>query len=73
MGLILAILVQGIQMVLVLALAPGLVGFTRKVKARLLRRQGPSILQPYRDLLRLVRKEAVLADNASGCFAMPRI
>ena len=68
MGLILAILVQGIQMVLVLALAPGLVGFTRKVKARLLRRQGPSILQPYRDLLRLVRKEAVLADNASWLF-----
>lgn len=68
MGLILAILVQGIQMILVLALAPGLVGFTRKVKARLLRRQGPSILQPYRDLLRLVRKEAVLADNASWLF-----
>lgn len=68
MGLILAILVQGVQMVLVLALAPGLVGFTRKVKARLLRRQGPSILQPYRDLLRLVRKEAVIADNASWLF-----
>lgn len=68
MGLILAILVQGAQMVLVLALAPGLVGFTRKVKARLLRRQGPPILQPYRDLYRLVRKEAVLADNASWLF-----
>lgn len=68
MGLILAILVQGVQMVLVLALAPGLVGFTRKVKARLLRRQGPSIVQPYRDLLRLVRKEAVIADNASWLF-----
>ena len=68
MGLILAILVQGIQMVLVLALAPGLIGFTRKVKARLLRRQGPSVVQPYRDLLRLVRKEAVLADNASWLF-----
>ena len=68
MGLIFAILVQGVQMVLVLALAPGLVGFTRKVKARLLRRQGPPILQPYRDLYRLVRKEAVLADNASWLF-----
>lgn len=68
MGLILALLVQAAQMVLVLALAPGLVGFTRKVKARLLRRQGPPILQPYRDLYRLVRKEAVLADNASWLF-----
>ena len=68
MGLILAILVQGAQMVLVLALAPGLVGFTRKVKARLLRRQGPSILQPYRDLYRLVHKEVALADNATWLF-----
>jgi len=31
----------------------------RKVKARLLRRQGAPVLQPYRDLLRLMRKEVV--------------
>src|SRR5690606_37851690 len=62
------ILVQGAQMALVLALAPGLTGFVRKVKARLLRRQGPPILQPYRDLIRLVRKDVVLADNASWLF-----
>lgn len=68
MGLILALLVQGIQMVLVLALAPGLLGFTRKVRARLHRRQGPSMLQPYRDLYRLVCKEAVIADNATWLF-----
>jgi formate hydrogenlyase subunit 4 len=55
-------------MALVLALAPLLTGFTRKVKARLLRRQGPPLLQPYRDLWRLMRKEAVLADNASWLF-----
>jgi formate hydrogenlyase subunit 4 len=60
--------VQGVQMTLVLALAPLLLGFTRKVKARLLRRRGPPLLQPYRDLLRLIRKEAVLADNASWLF-----
>ena len=35
---------------LVLLLAPLLTGFVRKVKARLLRRQGPPLLQPYRDL-----------------------
>ena len=40
----------------------------RKVKARLLRRRGPPVLQPYRDLLRLMRKEVVLADNASWLF-----
>jgi formate hydrogenlyase subunit 4 len=55
-------------MVLVLLLAPLLLGFTRKVKARLLRRRGPPVVQPYRDLLRLIRKEAVLAENASWLF-----
>lgn len=62
------LLVQGIQMLAVLALAPLLTGVVRKVKARLLRRQGPGLLQPYRDLLRLLRKEAVLAENASWLF-----
>ena len=62
------LLVQGAQMALVLVLAPLLTGFVRKVKARLLRRRGASLLQPYRDLLRLLRKEAVLAENASWLF-----
>jgi formate hydrogenlyase subunit 4 len=68
MVLILDLAVQGVQMVLVLALAPLLIGFTRKVKARLLRRRGPPLLQPYRDLIRLTRKEVVLAENASWLF-----
>ena len=68
MDLIISLAVQGVQVVLVLTLAPLLLGFTRKVKARLLLRQGPPLLQPYRDLLRLIRKEVVLADNASWLF-----
>jgi formate hydrogenlyase subunit 4 len=56
------------QLVLVLALAPLLTGVTRKIKARLLRRRGPSPIQPYRDLLKLIRKEAVVAENASWLF-----
>jgi formate hydrogenlyase subunit 4 len=59
---------QGAQMVLVLLLSPLLTGFVRKVKARLLRRQGPPLLQPYRDLTRLMRKDVVLAENASWLF-----
>jgi formate hydrogenlyase subunit 4 len=55
-------------MLLVLLLAPLLTGFVRKVKARLLRRVGPPLLQPYLDLVRLLRKEAVLAENASWLF-----
>jgi formate hydrogenlyase subunit 4 len=64
--------IQAAQMLLVLALSPLLVGFVRKVKARLVLRQGPPLLQPYRDLLRLLRKEVVLAENASWLFrALP--
>jgi len=59
---------QGGQMLLVLLLSPLLTGFVRKVKARLLRREGPPLLQPYRDLIRLMRKEVVLAQNASWLF-----
>ena len=55
-------------MFLVLLLSPLLTGFVRKVKARLLRRQGPPLLQPYRDLARLLRKDVVLAENASWLF-----
>jgi len=59
---------QGAQMLLVLLLSPLLTGFVRKVKARLLRRQGPPLLQPYRDLVRLMRKDVVLAESASWLF-----
>jgi len=59
---------QGAQMLLVLLLSPLLTGFVRKVKARLLRRRGPPLLQPYRDLIRLMRKEVILAESASWLF-----
>jgi formate hydrogenlyase subunit 4 len=68
MGLIRDLFVQGLQMALVLLLAPLLTGLVRKVKARLLRQRGPALVQPYRDLLRLIRKEVVLAENASWLF-----
>ena len=60
--------IQVSQMLLVLALAPLLTGLVRTMKARLLRRQGPPLLQPYRDLIRLGRKEVVVAENASWLF-----
>ena len=65
MALIVDLVVQGAQMLLVLALAPLLTGFVRKIKARMLLRRGPPLLQPYRDLVRLMRKEVVLAESAS--------
>jgi formate hydrogenlyase subunit 4 len=66
MGLILALAVQLGQMLLVLALAPALTGAARKMKARLQRRAGASILQPYRDLRRLFGKEVVLAEEGGS-------
>jgi formate hydrogenlyase subunit 4 len=68
MAMIATLAVQAAQMLLVLALAPLLVGFVRKVKARLLRRQGPPLIQPYRDIIRLLRKDVVLATSASWLF-----
>src|SRR6185312_4790752 len=68
MEVIQAFVAQGAQMALVLLLAPLLTGVVRKLKARLTRRRGASVIQPYRDLLRLLRKDVVLAENASWLF-----
>ena len=59
---------QAGQMLLVLAIAPLVLGVTRKIKARLLRRAGPPTWQPYIDLWKLLHKEAVLAHNASWLY-----
>lgn len=66
--MIAALFIQGVQMALVLLLSPLLTGVVRKVKARLQRRRGASVIQPYRNLRRLLGKEVVLADNASWLF-----
>ncbi len=68
MAVIRQIALEAAQLMLVLALAPLFTGYVRKVKARLLRRRGPPLLQPYRDLIKLMRKEVVMADNASWFF-----
>ncbi|MBL8690108.1 MAG: NADH-quinone oxidoreductase subunit H [Rhodospirillaceae bacterium] len=63
-----ALLLQLLHVALALAAAPLLVGSTRFAKSRLQGRRGPSPIQPYRDLLRLLRKETVLAHDASWIF-----
>jgi formate hydrogenlyase subunit 4 len=65
---LLSLVGQGIQMMLVLLIAPAAAGLTRIVKARLMRRQGPPLVQGYRDLVKLVRKDAVVAETASWLF-----
>ena len=58
-----------LHLALMLAAAPILLGAIRKLKARLLARTGPPIIQPWRDLARLARKQPVLAENASWLFS----
>ena len=48
--------------------APLVTGIIQKLKARLQSRQGASLVQPYRDLAKLLRKGSVQSDTASGFF-----
>lgn len=66
--LVVQLLAQGAQMFFVLLIAPLAVGVVRQVKARLMRRQGAPLLQGYRDLAKLLRKESVVAESASWLF-----
>jgi len=68
MALIVDLIGQGVQMLLVVALAPLMLGITRKVKAHVLRRIGPPVWQPYLDIWKLLHKEMVLAHNASWIY-----
>ena len=67
-------LAQLLHAALVVALAPLVVGFVRWVKARLMGRRGPAIIQPWRDLLKLLRKRPVVAEGATAVtLAAPHI
>lgn len=62
------------QTAFVLFFSPLIAGFSNKLKARLQMRQGPPILQPYRDLYKLLRKGMVFPDTASWIFtATPHV
>ncbi len=59
-----------IKTLCVVLAAPLMAGWVKWLKCRLQNRQGPPPWQPYRDLLRLSRKQVVLADTASPIFRM---
>lgn len=61
-----AILTQLLHIALMLAVAPLVVGGVRWLKARMTGRIGAHPLQPLRDILKLLRKRPVLAENASA-------
>lgn len=57
-----------IQLLVIPVLAPLAVGVIRKIKARLQNRIGASVIQPYRDLFKLFRKDEVISHDASWVF-----
>lgn len=62
------VLNQLLQMLLVIAAAPLLVGWVNACRCWLQNRSAPSLLQPYRTLRKLLQKDAALAENASWLF-----
>lgn len=56
------------EVLFILLMAPLLTGIIRKVKAFMQCRQGPSVLQPYRDLGKLLRKSTAMSSEASWLF-----
>jgi formate hydrogenlyase subunit 4/hydrogenase-4 membrane subunit HyfE len=60
--------VQVLQVVTVLALGPLVSGVIARTEARVQQRQGPRVLQPYFDILKLLRKETVLPEPAGPVF-----
>jgi formate hydrogenlyase subunit 4 len=59
-----------LQLALVGAGAPLLVGLTRTLKARLVGRRGAPPWQPYRDLAKLLGKEPVVSSTTSWVFRL---
>lgn len=66
--------IQFLQVLTVALGAPAVTGVIARVEARLQGRRGPKVLQPYYDLAKLLGKEALAPEHASGFFlAAPAI
>ena len=62
------VLIQVLQSLVVLAAAPLYAGALARAEAVIASRRGPSVLQPYRDLGKLLRKGSAISDQASWVF-----
>ena len=63
-----AVLIQVLQSLVVLTLAPLYAGVLARAEAVVGSKRGPSVLQPYRDLAKLLRKGSAVSDQASWVF-----
>lgn len=61
-------LIAIVQTMLFILLAPLLAGWVKYCKCYLQNRKAPSLLQPYRDLLKLIQKQPIVAKPASWLF-----
>jgi len=64
-----AVLLGVVQLVLVVVVAPLLVGVMQQVRARAEGRIGAGVLQPWRTLRKLLGKESIRPDGSSWVFA----
>ena len=61
-------LIQVLQSLVVLTFAPLYAGVLTRAEAVVASKRGPSVLQPYRDLAKLLRKGSAISDQASWVF-----
>jgi len=62
------ILMGLLQAALLLFLAPLFSGFSRVIRAKVQSRQGPPLTQNYRDLVKLMKRQQVVSDQAGWIF-----
>ncbi|MBO0886652.1 MAG: NADH-quinone oxidoreductase subunit H [Acidimicrobiales bacterium] len=63
-----AAVLQVVQSLVVLVLAPLYAGVLHRAEAVVASKRGPSVLQPYRDLAKLLRKGATISEHASFVY-----
>ena len=63
-----SVFTQALQTLLLIGLAPLLLGWVNQCRAWMQNRTGPGLMQPYRVLHKLFHKDAVVADHASSLF-----
>jgi hydrogenase-4 component C len=57
-----------LQALVILMVAPLFAGFSRVMRAKMHSRQGPSIFQNYRDIVKLMKRQEVISEQASWIF-----
>lgn len=63
-----AVVLQVLQSLVVVVLAPLYAGALARAEAIVASKRGPSVLQPYRDLAKLLRKGTTVSDQASWVY-----